>query len=85
MAATLQTDRLSLVEKVVQKIIHTQNESFLAEIEALVENEADDALWHTLPVAEQDYITGAETEADNETNWIIDEKARQQINQLLKR
>lgn len=85
MAATLQINRLSLLEKVVQKIIHTQNETFLAEIEALVENEADDALWHTLSVAEQDYITAAETEADKETNWISDEKARQQINQLLKR
>ena len=41
MAATLQINRLSLLEKVVQKIIHTQNETFLAQIEALVEHETD--------------------------------------------
>lgn len=41
MATTLQINRLSLLEKVVQKIIHTQNETFLSTIEALVENETD--------------------------------------------
>ena len=85
MESTLEINRLSLLEKVVRKIIHTRNESFLAEIEALLENETDDQVWNSLSHPERQYIVEVESEADGRAGRISHEQASQQIGALLKR
>ncbi len=74
MATTVKIDKMALLEKAVQTIIHSQDEDLLAEIKAILEEDPKDQIWHSMTQAQQQAVLEAEAQADAEEGGLAHEE-----------
>jgi hypothetical protein len=79
METTAGIDKLALLEKAVQTIIHSQDEGLLAEIKAVLEEEGNDQIWNSLSQSQQQSVLEAEAQADEEEGGLAHEEAMKRL------
>jgi|GEM_PF-5158709 len=75
MATTTKIDKLALLEKVVQTIIHTQDEGLLDELKTILEEKHNDQIWNSMSQTQQQAVLEAEAQADEEEGALAHEEA----------